>query len=279
MEEYRYIGDDGQEYIKLKPPRTKPFTVEPCKAKVVMTGHVIEVYRFERPFWLRAKGLKSWRGGRKSKAEKEEMEAQGIEYERDLAVRRNTKNKAKNTIRRLALANFDEHSKFVTLTFRDGSIGDVTNIDDANREFKKFIQRLRRRFGDFGYIAVIEFQDETGRGAVHYHMLSDLPYIPNDELAEIWGNGFVKINDITRVDNIGAYMVKYMSKSVEDTRLRGRKSFLTSRKLKKPEVLYSEDAIEIHSALKESKKKEVYADTYTSEYCGQIRYKEYNTKR
>ncbi|GAI10009.1 unnamed protein product, partial [marine sediment metagenome] len=43
-------------------------------------------------------------------------------------------------------------------------------MDITNREFKKFIQRLRYQYGDFKYMAVIEFQD---RGAIHYHMISD----------------------------------------------------------------------------------------------------------
>ena len=56
------------------------------------------------------------------------------------------------------------------------------------------------------YLAVIEFQE---RGAVHYHVLSDIPYIPQKELQDIWGHGFVYINAVKHVDNIGAYIVKY----------------------------------------------------------------------
>ncbi|MGM9458151.1 rolling circle replication-associated protein, partial [Lacticaseibacillus rhamnosus] len=73
-------------------------------------------------------------------------------------------------VRRLVLANFDAGSKFVTFTFAEN----VKDIDQANREWKKFVQRLRRRYGDFKYLSVIEFQK---RGAVHYHMISDLPYV------------------------------------------------------------------------------------------------------
>jgi len=58
-------------------------------------------------------------------------------------------------------------------------------------------------------LAVIQFQD---RGAIHYHMMSDLPYIPKAKLSKIWGNGFIKINDITNVDNVGAYLIGYMNK-------------------------------------------------------------------
>lgn len=64
----------------------------------------------------------------------------------------------------------------------------------------KFIQRLKYKFGkDIKYLAVIEFQQ---RGAVHYHVLSDIPYIKQDELQDLWGQGFVFINAISHVDNI-----------------------------------------------------------------------------
>jgi hypothetical protein len=59
---------------------------------------------------------------------------------------------------------------FTTLTFREN----LHNIKEANYEFLKFIKRVKYKFGDFKYLAVIEFQD---RGAIHYHMISDFRYI------------------------------------------------------------------------------------------------------
>lgn len=64
----------------------------------------------------------------------------------------------------------------------------ITDIKIANVEFKKFIQRLKWSREDFKYLAVIQFQE---RGAIHYHMLANLDYIPKAKLNKIWGKGFV----------------------------------------------------------------------------------------
>lgn len=228
--------------------------------KVIANGHVIEVYEYERPAWFDFEG----RGGRRREDEPES--------ERAAEYRWRTCRKARGMIRRLCLANFDNHSKFVTLTFAEN----MTDIDKANRLFKQFIQRMRYRYGSFKYVAVIEFQD---RGAVHYHMMSDLPYIPKDELAAIWRHGFVRINDISSVDNVGAYMVKYMMKDVHDVRLKGRKAYLTSRGLEKPVELRGDEALQVVGMYDLENRKKVFATEYESEHNGIIRYSEYNLKR
>ena len=67
------------------------------------------------------------------------------------------------------------------------------------------------------------------------------PYIKNNKLQEIWGNGFVKINNIDNVDNVGAYVSEYLRQAekgqghnLEDDRLQGRKSYFSSKGLFKP---------------------------------------------
>lgn len=181
-------------------------------------------------------------------------------------------------LRRLVLSNFVNRDKFVTLTFRDGSVNDVRDVKECNRAFDKFIKRMKRRFGDFKYCRVIEFQDANGRGAVHYHCIMTLPFVRYEELGETWGNGMVGINAIDHVDNVGAYIQKYMAKDFDDHRLAGMKAFATSLNLTRPVVLYGAEAEEIEeSYLQENK--EVFASSYESEYQGQIRYTEYNTNR
>lgn len=138
-------------------------------------------------------------------------------------------NRIKDNIVCLARSNFDEGSKFITLTFGEN----LVDLSVANSEFKKFIQRLRYEEGEFKYLAVIEFQK---RGAVHYHMISDLFYISNHKLRRIWSGGFVRINRIKHVDDVGAYLVKYMCK-VDDLRLHKRKAYLRSANLENPRVL------------------------------------------
>lgn len=237
------------------------FKIEYSDVKLVANGHVLEVYRYEKPVCSNFEG----QGGRRRKDAEESKRAREI--------RRTSCNKARNEVRRKVLANFNEHSKFVTLTFRE----DIRDVQTANKYFKKFMQRLRYRYKGFKYLAVIEF---TKEGRVHYHMISDLPYIPNKDLAEIWSNGFVKINDIRGVDNVGAYMIKYMLKDLDDERLKGNKAYLCSKGLKTSSVVRGnivERVLKSYGITEESKK--VFESSYTSEHHGNVSYTEYNLKR
>lgn len=173
----------------------------------------------------------------------------------------------RNNLRRLSLMNFKAgKSLFMTLTIRENS----DDIDFYDNEVKKFFKRFRRKYGDFQYIGVREFQK---RGALHYHFLinGNLPDIYHSldivnkekalgtrydkrkkayvqikckerkqiekEIAEVWRHGFVDLFSISHVDNVGAYICKYMSKDFQDKRLVGRKCYLCSRGLKRSEVI------------------------------------------
>lgn len=230
--------------------------------KVIVTGHVIEVYEYEKMPSIPTRR-------RKESTSNLDLES---EFDNTLLDRQHNMQKARNRLRRLITANFDENSKFITLTFKEN----LTDVKKANYEFMKFIQRLRYRYGNFKYAAVIEFQK---RGAVHYHMISDLPYIENSELNKIWGHGFVKINDISHVDNVGAYMIKYMTKDNIDMRLRGLKSYQTSKNLIRPLEFVGDAGEEILKLYRLDNKKTVFANIYESKHLGLATYKEYNLKR
>ena len=145
-------------------------------------------------------------------------------------------------------------------------------------------KRLKRKYPNIKYVAVIEFQDKNGRGAVHYHMICNLPFIKNAELTAIWGNGFIKINAITKVDNIGAYVIKYMTKENADERLQGLKAYNCSKGLERPTELTTwKDGTElvkqVFDKLHLDKKMPVYTQKYTSENAGEIVYAQYNLSR
>jgi len=231
--------------------------------KMIVTGHVLEVYEYEKTPVLPSE---------KKKLKSNNLNLDNIEFDNKLTDRQNNMQKARNRVRRLITANFDENSKFITLTFKDN----LKDVKQANYEFMKFIQRMRYRYGSFKYITVIEFQK---RGAVHYHMISDLPYIENDELRKIWGHGFVKINDISHVDNVGAYMIKYMTKDNADMRLQGLKSYQTSKNLIRPIEFVGTEAEKIMKLYELDNKKTVFSNHYETEYLGLATYKEFNLKR
>lgn len=237
--------------------------------KVIVSGNVVEVYEYEEPV---AYDYKERTPRSISPREPDEPGPDGKGIKRVGNIMR-----TRNNLRRLILSNFSNNSRFITLTFAEN----VTDIERANQEFKRFIQRLRRwtkreKRKDFRYIAVIEFQK---RGAIHYHVIMDIGFVRQKDLQEIWGQGFIKINRIRHVDNIGAYVTKYMTKDLYDERLSGKKAYLASRNLKRPIELKGESAEKLIEAYELEKRKTVYSKSYDSEYNGLVNYREYNLNR
>jgi hypothetical protein len=125
------------------------------------------------------------------------------------------------------------------------------------------------------YAVVIEFQK---RGAIHFHVLFfNLPYIDQNILAKLWGKGFIKINKIDNVKNIGSYVTKYMSKDFGDSRLCGQKSYFTSRGLKKPFITYDESAINILLNAMPDKDK-AFQIEFDSKFSGKSKFIQFNLK-
>ena len=77
--------------------------------------------------------------------------------------------RSKNNMCRLILANEDKFTTFITLTFADN----ITDITYANREFNKFISKIKRVFPELLYVAVPEFQKNE---RIHYHLLTNITY-------------------------------------------------------------------------------------------------------
>jgi len=115
------------------------------------------------------------------------------------------------------------------LTFAEN----ITDLTKGNKIFNQFIKRLTYKYPNLKYVAVIEFQK---RGAIHYHLLCNLPYVDNKEIKKIWRQGFIRINKIDNVDNVGAYMSKYLGKEIDERMFR-RKKFFRSQNLTQPTEL------------------------------------------
>ncbi len=235
--------------------------------KYIVTGNIIEIYEYSK--YYKTKG---GRNGEWGKSENDESILKNYA---------NTNQRRRDMVRRLACCNFNvKYDKFFTLTFADNK----TDVKECNYIFMKFIQRLKYKFGkNIKYLAVVEFQE---RGAVHYHVLSNIPYIPQKDLQDLWGQGFVFINAITHVDNIGAYIVKYMSKDSTDTRLQGLKAYLFSKNLERP-VEYVSNNVKDFSVIEQIKIKKynlsennlVYETNYDTEVMGSCHYRQYNLKK
>lgn len=139
-------------------------------------------------------------------------------------------------IARLIDTNFDNKTKFLTLTFKEN----IQEINYANDEFKKFIKRLNYYIyhDKKAYLKYLATWEKQKRGAIHYHIiLFNFPYISFKQLTRIWGHGYLLINkiDVDSIENRGRYVSKYFDKELE-LKEHKKKAFFSSRNLKKPKI-------------------------------------------
>lgn len=254
--------------------------------KVVCCNNVLEVYAYEKE-----PGLKV---NKDIDDDYNPLDLENTKLDIDSLVRTEERRKqtvrdARNTTRRLALMNFGSGDKFLTLTFdpKKAKEEDVRSIEFVDKEFKKFIQRFNYKFEvKLKYIAVREFHKS---GRLHLHMLCSFPFKFEGEEdikhwerfigEKVWKHGFVDIKVIDHVDNVGAYLVKYMTKNLSIELFKGKKVYLPSKGLERPLVYRGDEAERIIELYGLDNKKEVFTNSYESEYLGTINYKEYNLKR
>lgn len=231
----------------------KHFThIRQFKRRLIISGNVLEMYEYEKPI---CKGFTKKKAGRgNSSHTSQEVKEKN---------RGKTANRARATVRRTANAN-PQLNKFLTLTYSEN----VTDLTRARKDFDKFVKRVKTRYKDFQYIVVIEFQV---RGAVHFHLLCNLPYVDVNEFSKVWGHGFIKVNRIDNVDNVGAYITKYMTKENADKRLVGRKCYSMSKNLKQADIYTEESEIEEVIENLENVKRTHTAE-FETEYYGIVRY-------
>ena len=235
--------------------------------KAICSGNIIEFWEYEEPvFYGFDNNSNDTRIGKKK-----------IDNIDDFVKRKDNFLRTKFKIRRLINANVNDNSKFITLTFKEN----LTDVDVAKYKFKKFIEKInRRRLKEFKdklkYLYVIEFQK---RGSIHFHcVFFNQGYIKNDELFKIWKHGFTKINKIDNVDNVGAYVVKYLDKEIQDSRLIGKDLYGRSKgNLIEPLVIKRPQ--EVRRLFEVYKNKICYENTYNSDYNGNIKYFQVNLKR
>jgi len=99
----------------------------------------------------------------------------------------------------------------------------VSDLQQANYEFKKFRQKLERFLGKkVVYFCVPEFQK---RGAVHYHLLLDMPFVSWEKLSSLWGHGRIQIEQIRDKRKAGSYLSHYINKDKSDIRYYRQKAF------------------------------------------------------
>lgn len=274
--------------------------------KVLISGNVIEVYEYDEQRFVGFERSSNYGAVKSDLIEDVDTETGEIflrkmtdeEFQNELLKtkmdnRQKSNIRGRNNLRRLTLSNFDKNSTFLTLTFQEN----IEDLELANQVFKRFMKYMnedlkKKNLKSLKYVAVVEFQK---RGSIHYHLLCNLPkYYSFTKLRERWrqaitslgvaGVGSTKQERIDKVDNVGAYIVKYMTKEKADERLIGKKMYQTSRGLVKPqEVAFKSDEefkkfMQSHGIVSETKK--VYQTNYNDVLTqANVTYTEYNLDR
>jgi hypothetical protein len=128
----------------------------------------------------------------------------------------NSLRKSFKRLRQLINTNFvgGSNELFVTLTYRgELQTNDTKRVYD---DYVKFFKRLKYKYKDVSTIDYINVLEPHESGNFHMHVLlrfNDVPsiYIGNEDLAKIWGKGFVTIQSLKQIDNVGAYVSAYLS--------------------------------------------------------------------
>jgi hypothetical protein len=189
--------------------------------------------------------------------------------------------RAKSQCKRTINANASRgrfEDKFVTLTYAE----EVEDLDRARSDYVRFIKRLGYRLNiNVRYVAVPQIQRErelkTGKKVIHYHVyFFGLPFVAKEDLAAIWGQGFVRINAIDNVENVGSYVTNYMEKDFTDEEFIGRRRYYCSRGLVKPEEMKAESIAKIMDRMGICEEFKTFELTYINNpYVGAVTYAHY----
>jgi len=249
--------------------------------KIIRSGNLIEVYQYEKSIPVRRKFRqpdtyrKGSRGSRPRSAD---------------SLRR-----ASKVFRRIVRANLvgDEHPSLFTFTmYQKLSYGASVRI------FTRFIVRLRRDYGgEFRYIAVPEFQQ---RGAVHWHVLIwGLPphlacvgyytkYGFREECTEdrqcerktryfarLWLTGFCDGIFTDGSPQLAGYLAKYLSKTMSDIRLSGKKAYYASRNILRPMCVSSANLSQYFGEIIGVDNSPLHIHEFNTQWLGRAIYKQY----
>ena len=228
---------------------------EKITEKIIQSGDVIEFYDYKEGY---LKGYQdSVRGPRRDREE--------ITIKEQLENRKSKLNSKKKRLKRLIHANKDNLKRFVTLTFEE----DVTDMNVAKKRLDRFKDKIRYNYRSFKYIIVFNYQEN---GRLHFHILWDLPYIEQDELVELWGNGTVYVD---KPENIANYMANHINEELVRPEFIDNKTYFSSKGLKKPQEYTNEDALDILWDLKMSRNGPVFTTKFENDYLGEINYEKY----
>lgn len=232
--------------------------------KIIRTGPYVEVWEYSKPIITHSdEPIYSSELTDKKKKRRSFDELTTDEQKKRLLRMEISRLQAKWRLLRLVDCNYDDRTSFLTITTKE-------NISDRAiflNMIKTFIKRYNytiynTKKSKLQYVAVLEKQQ---RGSWHSHiLLFNVPFVAHSQLLKIWGYGAVRINkvDVDSKENRGRYVTKYFEKGIGQELLEsfGKKSYLSSRNLKKPE----EEKILLNEKLSFSESAVLFESNYVS---------------
>ncbi|WP_084285768.1 hypothetical protein [Alkalicoccus chagannorensis] len=126
----------------------------------------------------------------------------------------NSLRKTFNRLRDLINNNFvgDPNELHITLTYKENQ----TDTTRLYNDFQRMIDKLRYKYKGITTIDYLNVIEPQKRGAWHCHLLlrfNDVSniYVSNSDVASMWGKGYVRVQALKNIDNIGAYLSAYLT--------------------------------------------------------------------
>lgn len=198
--------------------------------KVFLSGEIVEIYEYSLPIDYGYKG-----------------QSPGAKGMREDWTGKDEKNlrKARTNLRRIIWSNIGKRTKFLTLTYAEN----VTDYKVFKKDWNRFCVNMRAFGYKLKFLYVLEYQE---RGAIHAHVvLFNEEYIPVEVIRRAWKKGFVKINRIKDVKNLGAYVCKYLTKNTL-AEYNSRSYFVSQGLKRSEEKRYAPEQSEAVKGIKEA---------------------------
>ena len=243
--------------------------------KIVDCGSYLQVYIYENKRLRRKKEKSPELELKRYKVENMVQSATKMEKDIELQPNIEFRNimRSKLECQRIAKANIDDWKTFITLTFEEN----IQDVKVANKRFKYFIDKVRRVKPNLKYLCITEFQK---RGAIHYHMLSNISIKdktliysqednPKYKHIKFWNEGFDSIEVMKGdVKKIIGYISKYMTKDI-DNRLFSHRRYFYSQNLQQPKASFIDLAKELDKDFYKKiiqDKHLIYQNEYVNQY-------------
>lgn len=139
-----------------------------------------------------------------------------MKFYKKSTTKADNKESVRQSLRRLrdlinANVTVPRNCKWITLTFSENMTDTKKLYKCLSLFHKRYNYHYTNKDEKIRYIDCIEPQ---GRGAFHAHILiiydRKAPFVPCKDLAKLWGFGYVDVQNLNDIDNVGAYLTAYL---------------------------------------------------------------------